>query len=92
MLPFTCSIFAGIANSFYNFFLEVLATAARLNNFLNPLLKPRKIYVSSLNYSTTLEGFFDRCSVEDNKICHKFVTIFANMFNVDIKLKLFINK
>ena len=39
--------------------------AARLNGLLNPILRSHAVYASSLNYSTTLEGFSDRCSVED---------------------------
>ena len=42
--------------------------AARLNGLLNPILRSRKVYASSLNYSTTLEGFSDRCSVEDAQL------------------------
>ena len=34
--------------------------AARLNGLLNPILRSHKVYASSLNYSTTLEGFSDR--------------------------------
>ena len=39
--------------------------AARLNGLLNPILRSHKVYASSQNYTTTLEGFFDRCGVED---------------------------
>ena len=43
--------------------------AARLNGLLNPILRSHKAYASSLNYSSTLEGFSDRCSsVEDAQL------------------------
>ena len=51
--------------------------AARLNGLLNPIPRFHKVYTSSLNYNKTLEGFSDRCGVEDNEIYHKFVTIFC---------------
>ena len=42
--------------------------AARLNSLLNPTLRYHTVYASSLNYSTTLEGFSDSCSVEDAQL------------------------
>ena len=51
--------------------------AARLNGMLNPILRSYKVYASSLNCNTTLEKFSYRCSAEDNKIYHKFETIFS---------------
>ena len=50
--------------------------ASRLIGLLNPKLRSHKVYASLLNYSTTLEVFFDRC-IKDTKIYHKFVTIFC---------------
>ena len=42
--------------------------AARLNGLLNPILRSHTVYASSLNYSTTLKGFSDRCSVENAQL------------------------
>ena len=42
--------------------------AARLNGLLNPIPRFHTVYASLLNYSTTLEGFSDRCSVEDAQL------------------------
>ena len=50
------------------FDFEGLAMAARLNSLLNPTLRYHTVYASSLNYSTTLEGFSDSCSVEDAQL------------------------
>ena len=51
--------------------------AARMCGLLNPTLRSNKVYASLLNYSTTLEGFSDWCSVEDNKINLEFVKMFC---------------
>ena len=55
--------------------------AARLNGLLNPILRSYKVYGSSLNYNTTLEGFSDGYSVKDKKIYHNLVTIFIILFD-----------
>ena len=39
--------------------------AARLNGWLSSILRSHKVLANSLNYSTILEGFSGRYSVED---------------------------
>ena len=70
-------IFADVADNFVKFYFGGLVMAVGLNSLLNPILISHKIYASLLYYSTTFKVFSYRCSVKDNKIYHKFVTIFC---------------
>ena len=42
--------------------------AVRLNGLLNPIPRSHTVYAISRSDSTTLEGFSDRCSVEDAQL------------------------
>ena len=75
MTVFKCSFLPTLQAIHKILFLRV-AIAARLNVLLNPILRSHKVYANLLNYRTHIRRLSVRCSVEDNKIYHKFLTIF----------------
>ena len=62
--------------------------AARLSGLLNPILRSHTVYASSLNNSTTLEGFSNRCSVEDAQLAeYQNRQVYKQRFDAHARLK-----